>query len=238
MDAIPNEPIRRRKLSDEVLDRLLEQIRSGVMRPNDQLPPERELMAQFGVGRPAVREAMQSLASMGLIVISHGERARVSAPTVHAMIDRFDATARLLLGDSAENINHLVQSRLFFETGMVRMAAARATPADITHLEALIEEMSCQQTGPDFIDRDMAFHHAIADMTGNPIFAATSRAMLHWLKDYHVAIVSFQGAEDVTLREHREITHYLGIHDVEGAARAMGNHLTRASERYQKRSAS
>ncbi|MFC0267168.1 transcriptional regulator NanR [Kushneria aurantia] len=237
MDATPNEPIRRRKLSDEVLDRLLDQLRSGALQPGDQLPPERELMAQFGVGRPAVREAMQSLASMGLITISHGERARVSSLTVSAMIDRFDATARLLLSASTENIDHLVQARLFFETGMVRMAAARSTPEDIAHLENLINDMERQQTGADFIASDMAFHYAIADMTGNPIFAAAARGMLHWLKDYHVAIVSFQGAEDVTLREHREITRYLSLHDVEGAARAMGNHLTRASELYRLRPA-
>lgn len=230
-----NEPIRRRKLSDEVLDRLLEEIRGGTLQPGDQLPPERELMSRFGVGRPAVREAMQSLASRGLITISHGERARVSEFSVTSMIDQFDTTARLLLSNSEENINHLIQARLFFETGMVRMAAARATPEDIAHLESLIDEMAQQPTGAAFIDRDMAFHHAIADMTGNPIFAATARGMLHWLKDYHVAIISFQGAEDVTLREHRDIVHYLSVHDVEGAARAMGNHLTRASDLYRQR---
>lgn len=235
MDAKPRDPIRRRKLSDDVLDRLLTLIRTGTLGPGDQLPPERELMTQFGVGRPAVREAMQSLASMGLITISHGERARVSSLTVNSMIDRFDATARLLLSGSEENIDHLIQARLFFETGMVRMAAARAEAEDVAHLEALIDEMGRQQTGPDFIACDMAFHHAIADMTGNPVFAATSRAMLHWLKDYHVAIISFKGAEDVTLGEHREIIHYLSRHDVEGAARAMGNHLTRASELYRHR---
>ena len=71
------EPIVRRKLSDEVFDRLKAMIVSGERGPGETLPSERELMARFGVGRPAIREAMQALANLGLVTIHHGERARV-----------------------------------------------------------------------------------------------------------------------------------------------------------------
>ena len=64
------DPIVRRKLSDEVLDRLKSMIASGELSPGDEMPSERELMARFQVGRPAVREAMQALAGMGLVAIS------------------------------------------------------------------------------------------------------------------------------------------------------------------------
>ncbi|RKR07220.1 GntR family transcriptional regulator [Kushneria sinocarnis] len=231
-------PIRRRKLSDEVLERLLTLIRSGQLQPGDQLPPERELMASYGVGRPAVREAMQQLASMGMITINHGERARVSEVTIQSMIAHFDNTARFLLDESTENIDHLKQARLFFETGMVRMAAERAGEADIARLQALIDEMQQSEHGEAFIERDMAFHHAIAKLSGNPIFAATAYAMLHWLKDYHTGIVSFRGAEDVSIREHQRIAERLAAHDADGAEQAMRDHLTRASERYRLRSES
>ncbi len=53
--------IPRRKLYHEVVDRLMQRIQSGEIRPGDQLPPERELMDYYGVGRPAVREALQAL---------------------------------------------------------------------------------------------------------------------------------------------------------------------------------
>ncbi|NRB54665.1 MAG: transcriptional regulator NanR [Salinicola sp.] len=238
MNDIAAGPIRRRKLSDEVLERLLALIRAQKLQPGDQLPPERELMALYGVGRPAIREAMQQLASMGRITINHGERARVSEVTVHSMISQFDTTARFLLDDDAENIDHLKQARLFFEAGMVRMAATRATPDAIDKLRGLIDDMQRSQRGDAFIECDMAFHSAIADMTGNPIFSATARAMLHWLKDYHLGIVSFRGAEDVSLREHHQIVDCLADNDPDAAEQAMRDHLTRTSELYRQRAES
>lgn len=230
-----NTPIRRRKLSDEVLDRLLSSIRSGHFKAGDQLPPERELMREYDVGRPAVREAMQQLASMGLIVITHGERARVTEVTVHSMLNQFDRTARFLLSESANNIDHLKEARLFLETGLTRIAAQKATPGNIRDLENIIDDMVAKAGTSEFIDSDMAFHNAIAEMSGNPIFAATSRAMLDWLKDYHVGIVSYKGAEDVSIDEHRKICRCMSENDAEGAAKAMHDHLTRASELYRAR---
>ena len=58
-------------MSDEVFDRLKAMIVSGECGPGGSLPSERELMARFGVGRPAIREAMQALANLGLVTISH-----------------------------------------------------------------------------------------------------------------------------------------------------------------------
>lgn len=83
MTSAPTDPIPRRKLYQEVMDRLIEWIGSGEFAPGDQLPSERELMQRFQVGRPAIREAMQNLDRMGIIVISHGERARVAGPRRH-----------------------------------------------------------------------------------------------------------------------------------------------------------
>ena len=53
-----SDPIIRRKLSDEVFLRLKRLIVSGELQPGDEMPSERELMERFGVGRPAIREAM------------------------------------------------------------------------------------------------------------------------------------------------------------------------------------
>ena len=78
---MPLAAVRRRKLYEEVADQLERMIHDGEYAPRDQLPSERELMRQFGVGRPAIREALFHLRKMGLVEIRSGERARVTQPT-------------------------------------------------------------------------------------------------------------------------------------------------------------
>lgn len=170
------EKIVRRKLSDEVFDRLLELIRSGAFRPGDQLPSERELMARFGVGRPVIREAMQTLATMGLLVIAHGERTRVTTPTAAGLIAQIDLPALHLISSSPDSLEHLKEAREFFEAGMVREAAAKATDADIERLRMAFEEQARHLGGDPkaFVAADMAFHTAIAAITRNPVFEAVS----------------------------------------------------------------
>src|SRR3978361_2579642 len=117
------EPIARRKLSDEVFDRLKVMITSGEVRPGDAMPSERDLMERFGVGRPAIREAMQALSNLGLITISHGERARVCALTPDSLFRQIDLPAQLLLSSSSQSLTHLMAGRLLFEGGMGRTGA-------------------------------------------------------------------------------------------------------------------
>ncbi len=229
-------PIRRRKLADEVLERLIELIQQGELRPGEQMPSERDLMTMFGVGRPAVREAMQALASMGMITIQHGERARITAVTAQSMIDQIDRSARYLLSTSPKTVDHLKEARLLFEVGMVRIAARKASAADIAELGQRIASMEANQGDHDaFIQADMAFHNTLAGISRNPIYNAVSQAMLQWLAEYHVDMVSVPGAEDVTLGEHREILQSVAAHDADAAEQAMTRHLTRASSLYHTR---
>ena len=78
MKVRANTIIRRRKLYEEVMKGREEMIQDGQFGLGDFLPSERELMQHFGVGRPAVREALFALQRMGLVVVATGERPRVS----------------------------------------------------------------------------------------------------------------------------------------------------------------
>jgi DNA-binding FadR family transcriptional regulator len=152
------EPIPRRKLYHEVVRRLLERLRAGEFPPGDHLPSERQLMETYGVGRPAVREALLTLQRMGLIEIAHGERARVLEPTARAVVNQVADLAQHLLATSPQSLEHLKEARAFFEVGMVRLAAEKATPADIGRLEAaLLDHESSLRDLSQFAEKDMVF---------------------------------------------------------------------------------
>jgi GntR family transcriptional regulator, sialic acid-inducible nan operon repressor len=230
----PTDAIVRRKLSDEVFDRLRLMITSGELNPGDMMPSERELMERFRVGRPAIREAMQVLNNMGLITITHGERARVRQLTARSLFEQVDATAQILLSTSPTSLDHLKNARRFFERGMVREAALKASTDDVTRLRQTLERQR-QNLGnaAPFIDEDMKFHAQIAAISGNPIFEAVSEAMLSWLKEYHTELLIWSGKEKFTLSEHEEIIDRIEAGDSDGAEAAMTKHLDRSASLYE-----
>lgn len=226
------EKIVRLKLSEQVLDRLRSMIIVGELKPGDKVPSERALMERFGVGRPAVREALQSLHMQGLITITHGERSRVNEISPSTVLSQSDDVARLLLDAVPANLEHLKQARRMFEQGVVRTAAEKATAEDVAHLRSLLEAQRFHMppAGDDraFIEADMHFHTAIAEIMGNPIIAAVSGAMLRWLLEYHVSLLHWSGKEDVTLSEHERIIDAIAANDPDKAAAEMKMHLDRS----------
>lgn len=228
-----DEVIVRRRLSDEVFERLTAMITAGDLHPGDAMPSERDLMRRFGVGRPAVREAMHALANMGLITISHGERARVHELTARSILHQVDMTARIMLSTSPASLDHLKAARRFFERGMVREASQRATEADIDVLRAtLVRQRESLGDIDAFITADMRFHTQIAAISRNPLFEAISEAMLNWLRQYHTELLIWTGKETFTLAEHETIIERLAERDADGAEKAMTSHLDRSSGLY------
>jgi GntR family transcriptional regulator, sialic acid-inducible nan operon repressor len=229
------EPILRRKLSHEVVERLLSRIESGEIAPGDPLPSERELMETYQVGRPAIREALQSLERWGLVTITHGERARLVVPTAGNLMAQIQEGARHLLRSEPHSLDHLKDARLFLETGMARLAAERATPEGVAALRARLDDHREALTHlEDFLDRDMAFHREIAQLSGNPIFPAIIEATFGWLGAFYRSLVRAPGAEQLTLAEHERILAAIEAGDPDAAAAAMGDHLTRANDLYRR----
>ncbi len=230
---VASEPIVRKKLSDEVFARLKHMIETGELKAGDDMPSERELMERYGVGRPAIREAMQALAGKGLVEISQGERAKVLRITAETIIRQVELPAKLMLSGSSDTLEHLKSARIFFERGMIREAAGKATPEDIANLKALLDKQRQSLGDADaFIEADMEFHQSIAAISGNPIFAAVSGAMLGWLKSYHTEMLIWTGRENVTLAEHEEIIRALEKGNADLAEKAMIKHLERSRALY------
>ncbi|MGH1416450.1 MAG: transcriptional regulator NanR [Pelagimonas sp.] len=226
-------PITRQKLSDQVYDRLWEMIVSGDLGPGDVIPSERVLMEKFSVGRPAVREALQALASKGVITISHGERSRVNELTATIALEQVDEIAKLLLSAEPSNLDHLKQIRKILEAGTVRVAAANRSDEDLRSLRALLDRQKRQlKNTKGFIEADIEFHAALANASGNPLLQAITRAMLTWLFEYYKPLLHWSGREGTTLQEHEKLIQHLEARDADGAAALMREHLDRSDPLY------
>lgn len=227
------DPIAPRKLSHQIEERLLAEVQAGDVRPGDLLPSERELMARFQVGRPAIREAMQNLQRMGLVEIRHGERPRVAQPSMERAIGQMGETMRHVLSHSASSLEHLKQARATFEMEMARIAARTGTSEDLTRIRAVLDKMKATRpTSPNFLTLDGQFHLEIARVSANPIFVALSEALFSWLANFHAHLVRSPGHEPVTIAEHDAILAAIEAGDPDLAAQLMGDHLNRASALY------
>lgn len=228
-----SKPLQRRKLSDEIQDRLLDLIKNGGMEPGNTLPSERELMACYKVGRPAIREAMQNLQRLGVVNIRHGGRARVAEPSIDQLIKQMGESMRHVLAHSKSSMIHLKEARILFEVKMAEIAAGTRTDDHLKRIRETLAKQEASCTNPArFLKQDGEFHRSIAAASNNPIFESLSFAMFSWLAEFHADQVQKRGLEQVTMDEHHAILTAISVGDAQIAAKAMRDHLERANILY------
>lgn len=160
-------PLKSGRKSDEVFEQISEQIRTGGFPPGGKLPAERELAAIFNTSRQTVREAIYRAELVGLVEVRHGTGSFVVAREAQAPIDR---PLIELIKTEAHRIGEFFEIRRALEGWCAAQAARVATEADIAALGTRIEAMrDLDVTGEEWETNDIAFHHALARATGNPI---------------------------------------------------------------------
>ena len=217
------EQIARRKIADEVFDRLIDLIRSGEIAPGDALPSERALMERFGVGRPGAREALQRIDMMGLATIRHGERSRLNALTP-ALALRQTAAIGTLLADDPAMANHMRDARRMMEVGIAAQAAVRVQDDDIVALAALTATQKAAGTDRKAaMDADRQFHLRIAEICANPVMTAALDALIRAIEPAEPDPTDDTAHQ--SLRAHKRIIGALARSDGPLAAARMEAHL-------------
>lgn len=215
-------PVTPRTVADQVAEQIRRLITSGAFKPGDRIPAERELAAQLGVGRPAVREALRELKSQGLLNSGRGAQ----GTTVSSLPSpQFSGALSAILGRGAERIIELMEVRSAVEIEAAGLAARRATVEDLHRLSDLI-------TAPGEIispEEDVAFHCAIAEATHNPLFERVIREPVGLLHDHMAAILSAYYAElggaAALQQQHDSIRRAIRSGNEQKARQAMRFHL-------------
>jgi GntR family transcriptional repressor for pyruvate dehydrogenase complex len=217
--------IDRRKLFEQVAAHIEREILAGKLKPGDRLPPERDLQLKFGVGRPAIREALITLQRAGLVEIGNGAPARVSMPTMLAVMAGLVPPVQQMLS-SVEGQRQLQGARLFMEVGLVRHAAQNATEEDLARLEEALENNHLTLGNREgFIQTDVAFHFVFAEIIRNPTFVALHHAMSTWLLQQRQIALLEPGEDQKGYDAHARIYQAVVSRDPDAAEAAMRNHL-------------
>jgi len=215
----------------EQLERL---ILSGHLREGEQLPSERELMASFSVGRPAVREAMLALEKNGLVRLSNGERARVHRPDARTLLSGMSAAVRAAMSTD-EGVRNFQSARALFEVALARYAAQHASPDQIERMaEALRRNKQALGDPSMFEVTDVAFHYEIVVVGRNPLFLGMHEALSGWLREQRHVVLEDTAADRRAYAFHARIFEAIAAHDADTAEKHMTNHLRDVERRFWK----
>jgi DNA-binding FadR family transcriptional regulator len=212
-------PVRPGNAFEDTVERLLQTIRLGVLRPGESLPPERELATRLGVSRDTVREAIRSLADAGYLVARRGRYGGTF------LSDELPAHTDGAAGISREVIDDALRLREILEVGAARMAATRTlTASEREELWSRLTDVRAAKLD-DYRRLDSRLHLAIAEAAGSPSLVplvAENRMRLNGLLD-QIPLLSRNIAHSD--EQHEAIVMAILAGDGEAAAIAMRAHV-------------
>lgn len=224
---------RRRPLAATLTTILAEGIREGRWPKGSKLPTEADLLAEYGVSRTVVREAVSRLQAAGKVVTRHGIGTFVldTAGTETFQI-RPDQVGTL------EEVLTVLELRIAVESEAAALAALRRSE---DHLQAMATALqtfaAAVNERRDAVEPDFQFHLQVAKATGNIKFIE----LMATLGGSMIPRARLNSSEEITplraeyLRrvndEHAEIFTAIRDGDTEGARAAMRSHLTNSRER-------
>jgi GntR family transcriptional regulator, transcriptional repressor for pyruvate dehydrogenase complex len=200
-------PIRNRRLFEGVVEQLTESIVKGYHKPGDRLPTEKELGQSFGVGRPAVREALRVLENAGLVFVRPGAGGGAFVKDIGSgdLLSSFETIIRV----NRLHISQIFEALLVFEKVVLPLVFERITPEDISRLEnslAAVREAIANKT-PE--PRNLEFYIALAEASKNPLLIVITGVLIDIVRKYLSQMqISFERKQQV-LRVHEMVLDHI-----------------------------
>ena len=228
MDSLNKTQAAEAQVADGVIERIERLITHGVLKVGEPLPSERNLSEKLGVSRTALREALGRLRGMGIIATEHGKGSYVTR------LSRDVDTSPLLhlFGTQPRTLYDLMEVRAVMESEASRLAALRATQADLIMIRRRFEDMQvADQTLSlkEHAKRDHAFHRAINEASHNPILVHTLESLEELMLCSVFASVNNlyhrPALKKIIDRQHQRLFAAIEAHDPQLAARVSREHI-------------
>jgi len=217
--------------AEQVVAHVRTLIERGTLRPGDRLPAERDLALKIGVSRPTLRTGLHALAAMGVVRSRHGSGTFIpdGPPALASEPLKFLAALHRF---SRED---MYEARRVLEVAAAGLAAERATAEQVAGVADAVTSLFAVVDQPQaFLVHDVEFHRVVASSSGNPILAALIDMVsaLYYERRRQTAERAANRDLRAAAEAHRRIYQAIRRRDVDGARRAMHDHLVEAS-RYQ-----
>lgn len=226
--------VKKPRVFEEVHDNILAQISKGELIPGSKLPAERDLAVQFGVGRPAVREALRSLEMSGVLRFEKG--ASGGAFIREGGADGVTLSIRNMLILSQLPLSHLTEARSCVLGQAARLAAARGTKADFLAIEKnidLTESVVALGDPVATIAPISEFYSLIGKASHNPVMAMLVDSLVDIVRELLLRLKLPTGIDLITPRRAALMAMRAG--DAMLAEQLIREHLERSAAYVQER---
>jgi len=225
------QPIRKKRLSDEVAAQIRDRIAAGELRPGDKLPAERQMAETFAVSRGAVREGLRSLELAGVVTLTHGAHggAFITTGDPGVMAD----SVRDMFHLGGVSLDELMEARIWIETMVSRIVAERGTDDDFAALTENVDRAEALYKAgryDDKIDINVEFHMILARATHNRMMVMMMGALMEVMREFSHQVGGEQ--HDLTLQARRKFLTALRARDGDAAAQNMREHVVQLQKRY------
>lgn len=197
--------------------------------PGDPLPTEQELMAELGVGRNSLREAVKVLQALGIIDTRHGFGMFVAENNLSALHDSLAFRGQMSLRHRGHEAGELVEVRQALETGLIGQAIRVVSEEHLQALEATVIRMEqSAQEGDMFADADRDFHRILFEPLNNTLL---SNLLGVFWEVYHSIhdVIGEEQPDNPTLVEtaaaHRAILEAVRAKDIDAARLLLADHF-------------
>ena len=217
------EPLQADTLSWRIVAQVRRALFADKLRPGDFLGTENSIARQFGVSRMAARDALRSLAAVGIVTIRQG--AKGGAVIAEGNAEHFADALAVQLKLIGVTETEMLDAQIGIEAMAAELAASRASAADLTRMKGLVEELKRLFDEPvGFTDVSMRFHLAVVEASQNRALIAQFKALRHVLLPAYTRHTTREVAERA-VAAHEILVGLIEAGDTDGAREQMVRRL-------------
>ncbi len=219
-----------RPLASQVAHGVMSAILRGAFKPGDTIPSEEALCERFDVSRPVVREAVKTLANVGMLRTRQGQGSVVLTEEHWNELAPELLVARCETGTADEVLAEVIELRGVLEARAAEVAARRAGPVDLERLQAhLVAMQTMADDREQYLFYDLQFHRELLRLGGNRMVVKLFDLLEPMLLSARRIALDHQELPQgilLGIDEHEEILDALVHHSPKGARKAVEHHLS------------